>query len=83
MKVGADISESIIPTTAIAEDFMPVLENIDDLDLGETNPTHFIDIIKSSQSKSTVVWTLMGSAQNFSKELHWKLADQYLTLLIA
>jgi len=54
VRVGADISESIIPTKAKAEDFMPVLDNIDDLDLGDTSPIHFIDIIKSLQSKSSM-----------------------------
>jgi hypothetical protein len=54
VRVGAEISESIIPTNAKAEDFMPILENIDELDLGETNPTHFLDIIKSLQAKSSL-----------------------------
>jgi len=54
VRVGADISESIIPTKAKAEDFMPVLDNIDELDLGDTSPIHFIDIIKSLQSKSSM-----------------------------
>ena len=45
-----DLSSSVLHTIAKAEDFMPILPNVNDLDLGETNPTHFCDIIKSLQT---------------------------------
>jgi len=54
VRVGAEISESIVPTVIKAEDFMPILPNVNDLDLGETNQTHFCDIIKSLQPKCSL-----------------------------
>jgi len=45
------ISESIIPTKAKPEDFMPQLDNLTDIDIGSTNQTHFCDIVKSLQPK--------------------------------
>ena len=54
VKVGVDISESIVPTTVTAEIFMPDLQNIEQLDLDGTNATHFCDIVKSLQPKSSL-----------------------------
>jgi hypothetical protein len=54
VNVGVQISESIIPTNAKPEDFMPQLNNLIDLDLGSTNQTHFCDIIKSLQPKCSM-----------------------------
>jgi len=54
VNVGVEISESILPTNATAEDFMPIFENVHELDLGETSPTHFCDIVKSLQPKSSL-----------------------------
>ncbi len=52
--VGVQISESIIPTMAKPEDFMPIRDDINDLDLGTTNQTHFCDIVKSLQPKCSM-----------------------------
>jgi len=51
VNVGVQISESIIPTNAKPEDFMPQLDNLTEIDLGSTNQTHFCDIVKSLQPK--------------------------------
>jgi len=54
VNVGVQISKSIIPTKAKAEDFMPTLDNLIEIDLGNTNPTHFCDIVKSLQPKCSL-----------------------------
>ena len=54
VNIGVEISESILPTKAKPEDFMPILDNLTELDLGTTNPTHFCDILKSLQPKCSV-----------------------------
>jgi len=51
VKIGVQISESILPTNAKPEDFMPIIENLTDIDLGTTNPAHICDLIKSLQTK--------------------------------
>ena len=54
VKVGVNISESIIPTNSKAEDFMPNNDEIDQIDLGTTNSTHFCDIVKALQPKCSL-----------------------------
>jgi len=54
VKVGVNISESIIPTNAKAEDFMPINDDIEQIDLGTTNATHFCDIVKALQPKCSL-----------------------------
>ena len=54
VNVGVEISESIVPTIAKAEDFMPANDNIEQIDLGTTSPTHFCDIVKSLQPKCSL-----------------------------
>jgi hypothetical protein len=44
--VGVKIAESIEPTSVKPEDFMPLLENVQNLDLGTTSQGHVCDIIK-------------------------------------
>ncbi len=51
--VGVNIAESIVPTTVKAEDFMPILENVQNLDLGTTSQVHVCDIIKSLKTKNS------------------------------
>ena len=53
VKVGVEISESILPTNATAASFMPILNNIEELNLGTTDATHFCDIVKSLQPKNS------------------------------
>ena len=53
-RIGNDISESILPTVGKPDDFMPIIENLTDIDLGETNLIHFCDIIKTLQSKCSL-----------------------------
>jgi len=51
VKIGVEISESILPTNAKAEDFMPNIDNLNEIDLGTTNPSNICGLIKSLQSK--------------------------------
>ena len=52
--IGTNISESIPPTIKKPEDYMPIIENLNDIDLGSTSQTHFCDIVKSLQPKCSL-----------------------------
>ena len=51
--IGVKISESVKDTVAKPEDFMPTLNNIQNLELGLTSQVHVCDIIKSMQPKNS------------------------------
>ena len=51
--IGVKIAENIKPSIAKPEDFMPQLDNLENLDLGTTSQTHICDIIKSLQPKNS------------------------------
>jgi hypothetical protein len=50
---GTQISESVMPSIKKPEDYMPVLENITELDLGTASQVHICDVIKSLQPKNS------------------------------
>ncbi len=52
--IGVKFSETVKPTHIKPEDYMPILQNIQELDLGTTNQVHVCDIIKSLQSKNSM-----------------------------
>ena len=54
VNIGTSISQSITHTNAKPEDFMPNLQNIIELDLGNISPTHICDIIKSLPAKNSL-----------------------------
>jgi sarcosine oxidase/L-pipecolate oxidase len=51
--IGVKIAESVKQTTVKPEDYMPNLENVQNLDLGTVNSAHICDIIKSLQTKNS------------------------------
>jgi hypothetical protein len=74
--IGVKISETVKPTHIKPEDYMPVLQNIQELDLGTTNQVHVCDIIKSLQPKNSM--DIDGISTKLLKylaiELSWPLA---------
>jgi hypothetical protein len=51
--IGVKIAESVKATSAKPEDFMPNIENIQNLDIGSTSQVHICDIIKSLKPKNS------------------------------
>jgi hypothetical protein len=82
--IGVKISESIKPTVVKPEDYMPNLQDIQNLDLGSTNQTHICDIIKSLQPKnsSDIDGISTKLLKNLSTELSWPLAHIFKTVPI-
>jgi hypothetical protein len=81
--IGVKISETVKPTQIKPEDYMPVLENAQELELGTTNQVHVCDIIKSLQPKNSM--DIDGISTKLLKflaiELSWPLAHIfYLSL---
>ncbi len=74
--VGVNIAESIVPTTVKAEDFMPILENVQNLDLGTTSQVHVCDIIKSLKTKNSCDTDGISTKllQKLAPEISWLLA---------
>jgi len=74
--IGVKISESIATTNAKPEDFMPILENIQNLDLGTTSQVHVVDIIKSLQTKNScdIEGISTKLLQKIAIELSWPLS---------
>jgi hypothetical protein len=74
--VGVNIAESILPTSVKAEDFMPVLENVQNLDLGTTSQVHICDIIKSLKTKNSCDTDGLSTKllQKLAIEISWPLA---------
>jgi len=54
VKIGSTIAQSVTKTNAKPEDFMPVYNNLNELDLGNISPIHICDIIKSLQAKNSL-----------------------------
>ena len=50
-EIGSKISNSIQPTITQPENYLTDLPNIRQLDLGQTGPVHFCDILKSFEPK--------------------------------
>jgi len=82
--VGLKISETVKPTNIKPEDYMPVLQDLQELDLGTTNQVHVCDIIKSLQSKNSM--DIDGISTKLLKflsiELSWPLAHIFNLSLI-
>jgi hypothetical protein len=74
--IGVQISESVKPTIKKPEDYMPILENLVNLDLGTTNQVHICDIIKSLQPKNSCDIDGISTKllKNLATELSWPLA---------
>ncbi len=74
--VGVKIAESIEPTSVKPEDFMPLLENVQNLDLGMTNQTHVCDIIKLLKTKNSCDTDGLSTKllQKLAIEISWPLA---------
>ena len=56
-QIGSKISDSILPTVAQPENYLNNNGNIRNLDLGQTGPVHFCDILKSFETKKAGTWT--------------------------
>ena len=54
VNIGTSIAQSISASNAKPEDFMPNLQNIVELDLGNISPIHVCDIIKSLPAKNSL-----------------------------
>ncbi len=74
--IGVKISESVKPTVVKPADYMPVLQNIQSLDLGSTSQAHICDIIKSLQPKNSTDIDGISTKllKNLDIELGWPLA---------
>jgi hypothetical protein len=77
--VGVKIAESIEPTSVKPEDFMPILNNIQNLDLGTTSQVHICDIIKSLKTKNSCDIDGISTKflQKLAPEISWPLAHIY------
>ena len=51
--VGSSVSKNVNPTSACPLSFLEEKPNIPDLDLGQTGPVHFCDILKNFESKAS------------------------------
>ncbi len=73
--IGVKIAESIEPTSVKPEDFMPLLENVQNLDIGTTNQTHVCDIIKSLKTKNSCDTDGLSTKllQKLAIEISWPL----------
>jgi hypothetical protein len=74
--IGIKISESVRPTNAKPEDYMPNLQDINNLELGNTNQVHICDIIKSLQPKSScdIEGISTKLLKSLATEISWPLA---------
>ena len=70
--IGVKISESVKETKIKPEDYMPLLENIQNLDLGTTSQVHVCDIIKSMRTKNSC--DLEGISTKLLQKLHIELS---------
>jgi len=74
--VGVRIAESVKPTAKKPDEYMPNLQNLQELDLGTVNQTHICDIIKSLHPKNSL--DIDGISTNLLKaiaiEISWPLA---------
>jgi hypothetical protein len=74
--IGVKIAESVKPTVKKAEEYMPILQNLTELDLGTVTQTHICDIIKILHSKNST--DIDGISTKLLKEiaieLSWPLA---------
>ena len=52
-QIGSKISDRILPTVAQPENYLNNNGNIRNLDLGQTGPVHFCDILKSFETKKS------------------------------
>jgi hypothetical protein len=75
-EIGVKISESVQESNAKPEDFMPVINNLIELDLGGTGQVHICDIIKSLQPKNSCDIDGISTKllKLLSTELSWPLA---------
>jgi hypothetical protein len=78
--IGVKISESVKQTSAKPEEFLPNLENVQNLDLGTVNQAHICDIIKSLQTKNSC--DIDGISTRFIKKLLPKLDGRLHIFLI-
>jgi hypothetical protein len=67
VNIGNEISDSIPKTSINAESFMPIIPNLQNMDLGETSPLNICEIIKSLQSKSSL--NIDGISTNLLKKI--------------
>ena len=74
--MGVKISESIKPTLAKPEDYMPILQDLQELDLGTTSQVHICDIIKSLKPKNSCDIDGISTKllQKLATEISWPLA---------
>jgi len=74
--IGVKISESIKPTLAKPEDYMPILQDLQELDLGTTSQVHICDIIKSLKPKNSCDIDGISTKllQKLATEISWPLA---------
>jgi len=79
VNIGTSISQSISHTTAKPEDYMPNLQNLQELDLGNISPTHVCDIIKSFQAKNSLDSDGLSSnlLKKISREISLPLAHVF------
>ena len=52
-KIGSNISENILPTVTTPDKYLNDLPEIRQLDLGQTGPVHFCDILKTFEPKKS------------------------------
>jgi len=82
--IGVKIAESVKPTIKKPEEYMPILQNVNELELGTVNQTHVCDIIKSLQPKNSM--DIDGISTKLLKEisidLSWPLAHIFNNSLI-
>jgi hypothetical protein len=74
--IGVEIAKSVKTTVKKAEEYMPILHDVQDLDLGSTNQVHICDIIKSLKSKGSCDIDGISTKllKNLATELSWPLA---------
>ena len=76
VNIGAEISNSTVPTDIIPEDLIPNYENLQDLEFNDINPTLICDIVNSFQFKGSL------DCDGLSTKLLKSIANEICRLLL-
>ena len=82
-KIGQEISDSVPPIAKKPSEYIPEMQNLPNLNLGNTGPVHVSDFIKAFEPKKSL--DMDGMSMQLLKSIPWKLVfpwPMYLTLAL-